>query len=256
MANRIGTFPTFANLAPPWSLPTLDANFVSVNTAFNDSSLGFSNVGIDSGTSGNYVVTLAYGAPSAYNQGMLLSFLPLNANTGSSSVTVNPLGSVSILTPSGNPLPANALAPGVLATMVFSGTAFYLLGGLVNNPLNSTLGLISSPGTTTINCSGFSSVRIQATLGSGGSYTFSLTNLALGVPVDIQIITQSATRLFKVAATTPASVSYLCLAIYQGATTQFASTSDNAANHLLYHGVSMLNTSTSTPDLYLQASYS
>lgn len=255
MANRIGTFPTFANFAPPWSLPTLDANFVSVNAAMNDSSLGFVNAtAVDTGTANNYIITCPFGVPSTYNQGMTVAFVPLNTNTGASNITVSPLGSTSILTPAGNPLPANAIVAGVITTMVFVGTGFRLFG--TSDTLNSPLGLISAPGTTTVDCTGFTSIQVQLTMGSAGNYTLQLNNLSFGAPVDVQVITGGNTQHFKILAATPASATYSTLAIYQGTTTTFASAYDTSPNHLLYHGVTILNTNTGTPNLHMQASFS
>jgi hypothetical protein len=256
MANRIGTFPTFANLAPPWSLPILDTSFVSVNTAFNDSSLGFVNAtATDTGTANNYVVTLPYGAPSAYNQGMTVAFVPLNSNTGSSNITVSPLGSVSILSAAGGTLPANAIVAGVMVTLVYIGTAFRPLAGSPSNPLMSDQGSVAF-GTFTINCGGFTSVAVNSVQTTAGTYIYNLTNLVIPTRVSFVISTNGASRLVKVNATDPTSVSYRTGVFYQSTAIFFGSATDGSTNWLIYSGVAMADSATGVPTLYFQGSFS
>lgn len=256
MANRIGTFPTFANLSPPWSLATLDSNFVSVNSLGNDSSLGYNNVGTDSGTSNSYVITLAFGVPSAYNQGMLVSFTPLNSNTGPSNITVNPLGSVQILSSSGTMLSSGQITAGTTVTMQYVGTAFRLLGsgsgGGGGGILNSTNAITTAGSTVTINCLGYSGVIVFAdATGAPGSAatTFSLTNLAAGIPIDACILPGNVNQTFKWSATTPGSITYTTIRVvygfsgYNPGSTTFTliTGGDSAANHIVYRGVANLN---------------
>jgi hypothetical protein len=258
MANRIGTFPTFANLAPPWSLPTLDANFVSVNTAFNDSSLGFVNAtATDTGTANNYVVTLPFGTPSTYNQGMTVAFVPLNSNTGSSNITVNPLGSVSILDASGNALATGAMTAGALVTMVFVGTAFRLITSSAGGRLVYTNNVTASPPVTiTINCLGFSSVSVYISLkaAANGTFTFALTNLAAGTPIDILINVNTISQIAKWTASTPSAIAYTAISAIYGFdnappggnfNVNLITTGDSASNFIQYRGVANLDPNSS-----------
>jgi hypothetical protein len=268
MANRIGTFPTFANLAPPWSLPTLDSNFVSVNTAFNDSSLGFVNAtATDTGTANNYVVTLPFGVPSAYNQGMTVAFVPLNSNTGASNITVNPLGSVSILDPSGNALASGAMTAGALATLVFVGTAFRVISSGSGGRLVYTTNVTASPPvTTTISCLGFSSVSIFISLASAaatGTFTFALTGLANGVPIDVRIDTRNANQIVKWTAATPGSVAYTTISATYGSTQgtfgfslSLIAVGDFANNSIVYRGVANLDPNTGNNVVHFMAASS
>src|SRR5271156_2729519 len=80
----------------PNNVPLLDADFSTLVSFNNDSAIGYNNYAVDTGTANNYVVTLT-AAPSAYLPGMTLTMLPSNANTGSSVINVNSLGSVAIL---------------------------------------------------------------------------------------------------------------------------------------------------------------
>lgn len=252
MANRIGTFPTFANLAPPWSLPTLDSNFVSVNTAVNDSSLGFVNgILTDTGSVNAYVVTCPFGAPTAYNPGMAVAFTPANSNTGGSTITVSPLGSVSILTSTGGALPAGALQAGQTAFMVLVGTAFRLLSASYNPSLNQFSSI--APGTQTINVAGFNAIEIFATLTTVGAYTFTLNNLPQGVPVYVTILTNGSGRQVSMTATNPASLAYVIRSVYQNASSNLVSGFDVAPNALVYQGVTFSNAG--SPILYLGGSF-
>src|SRR5208282_3428457 len=128
MANRATPATHQGPLSPPWLLSAFDSNWDSPITALNDSSLGFVNyIGTDTGSANNYLVTLPFGLPSAYNPGMLIIFNPANSNTGASVVTVSPLTSVSILDSSGNPLSTGAINAGTLLEMVFTGSAFQIV---------------------------------------------------------------------------------------------------------------------------------
>lgn len=254
MANRIGTFPTFANLSPPWSLPTLDSNFVSVNTFGNDSSLGFVNgILTDTGSANAYVVTCPFGSPSAYNAGMAVAFTPANSNTGSSTITVNPLGTAQILTSTGNALSAGALQANQTAFIVLIGTAFRLLSASYNPSLNQ-YGSIGT-GTQTINAAGFTAIQVFANLNATGNYTFTMNNLPAGVPVDFCLYTNGTGRQISMTATNPASTAYTITAYYNGNSpsstikVNLVGAHDSAANIILYHGVTFNDSSTGIPNL-------
>lgn len=128
MPNRVAPPTTFASTSPPWSLALLDANFANLTAATNDSSLGWMNgVPNDTGTANNYVVTVPYGAPSAYNPGFSLTFIPSFTNTGASNISINALGPVTITDVFGNPLMAGLLVSGKAALIQYTGTNFRLL---------------------------------------------------------------------------------------------------------------------------------
>jgi hypothetical protein len=128
MANRLSPPNLFAGTSPPWQLSLLDQNASNVQSALNDSSLGFNNyVGADSGTANNYVLSLPVGAPSAYTAGMTVSFIPANSNTGSSTVTIAPLGSVAILNLLGNATQGGDIVAGTMVVMVSTGAAFRIV---------------------------------------------------------------------------------------------------------------------------------
>jgi hypothetical protein len=131
MANRCPNPNTFAGTSPPWPLASLDQNNVNFfQGTFNDASLGWVNgVPADTGTANLYSVTLPFGAPSSYNAGMTVVFTPANTNTGSSTITVAPLGSILIKTAFGNALVGGELPAGVTVMLVCDGTAMRIMGG-------------------------------------------------------------------------------------------------------------------------------
>jgi len=136
MANRATPAIKQETLSPPWLLASFDSNWNSPITALNDASMGYVNgVPIDSGSANNVILACPFGAPSAYNQGMTIVFYPALSNTGSSTITVSPLTSKTIVNQFGAPLSANDL----VGTSIQSGTmnATALVTGLT-----STSGLV------------------------------------------------------------------------------------------------------------------
>ena len=84
---------------------------------------GAMNLGTDSGTANNYVVTMQI-KPASYTDGMPLYFKPLNTNTGPSVVNVDGLGNVALKNANGEDLKAGDLKAGIYTEFIFDGTAF------------------------------------------------------------------------------------------------------------------------------------
>lgn len=128
------TYGTIVGTAP---MSDLDTSFGAVFTSgFNDSSLGWMNYAADIGSANNYAVTLP-SAPSAYNAGMCVSFLPSNSNTGPSVINVNSLGTQSIRDQGGNILVGGSIVAGVVCTVIFNGTNFMLVNpGIQSSAVN------------------------------------------------------------------------------------------------------------------------
>jgi len=189
MANRIGTINQFENLSPPWLLTSLDQYFAFITSGFTDSSLGWVNgVPLDTGTANNYVISaLPFGVPSNYQDGMMLVWIPNNTNTGQSNITINPLGSTSILNPAGIVLQGGELAANQAVAMVYKSatpSGFRIIGPC---PLGIQK-VLSSSTSATIECAGYSSINAEVVFASGGaSQTVSLAHLAAGVPVNLWI---------------------------------------------------------------------
>jgi hypothetical protein len=137
---RIASPNLFAGLAPPWILANLDANSSAVQGALNDSSLGYTNfVGTDTGIANAYSVTLPFGTPSAYKAGMSVVFTAANSNTGSSTMTVSPLGAVSIIEAGGGALQAGDIQGGATYALVYNGTQFVLLNSGIGSAAQFTV---------------------------------------------------------------------------------------------------------------------
>ena len=205
MASRIATLNTFASLAPPWLLTSLDQNSTNITSAFNDASLGYTNyIATDTGSANNYIVSCLYGTPTAYNAGMFLTYVPAHSNTASSTITVSPLGSVSILRPDGTALIGGELVATVNVTLVSNGTSFVIVA-LPWVPKISFLGSVST--NQTVDCGNASNVLVN--FGFTASVTLTLNNLALGVPVEIQVAnTTGGSLTFKIAANLPGGTAY------------------------------------------------
>jgi hypothetical protein len=114
----------------------LDNNFSTLSGAINDSSNGWLNANVDTGSQNNYVVTLSP-APSAYNQGFALVFIPANTNTDGSVINVNGIGSQSIFNALGNALVGGDIIAGVAVMLVYVSGAFRIVSPCASNLLGS-----------------------------------------------------------------------------------------------------------------------
>lgn len=79
--------------------------------------------GVDTGAANAYVVTLPYPI-SAYVDGLTVSFIATNGNTGPSTINVDGNGVVSITDPSGSALASGDIPLNGVVTLRFSGTGF------------------------------------------------------------------------------------------------------------------------------------
>jgi hypothetical protein len=131
MPRPFGAVPTILNsTASPINVALLDQNWAQLLTDFNDSSIGYTNWGVDTGIANAYSVTIA-GPLSSYATGMVIAFSPANTNTGASTVNVNGVGTVSILDVLGNtPQPGEILA-GRTTYLVYNGTVFLLVNSSI-----------------------------------------------------------------------------------------------------------------------------
>lgn len=108
------------------NIPQLDADLAFLLNSFNDSAAGWVNYIADTGATNAYVATLTP-APSAYVAGMTLAFVPTNSNTGASTINVNSLGSVAIVSQGGVALGAGQLIAGAVTFLVYDGTRFRII---------------------------------------------------------------------------------------------------------------------------------
>lgn len=82
--------------------------------------------GLDTGSANAYVIALPT-APTAYAVGMRILLLPVNTNTGASTINVNGLGTKSIKRPNGAALSAGDLTAGRWAVLIYDGTDFRIV---------------------------------------------------------------------------------------------------------------------------------
>jgi hypothetical protein len=136
MAGSVTINNTFANQAGPIPLSQLDSNFTQLATAVNTTQT-YTNFAVDTGTANAYVLTFSFPTVVAYSQGLEIVFLASNTNTGASTVNINGLGPVSILTTTFADLGAGAITAGSIVTIVYDGLEFQLLSG--NNTSTTTI---------------------------------------------------------------------------------------------------------------------
>lgn len=83
----------------------------------------------DTGLADNYILSVIPNQTplNTYYEGMRVSFIPANTNTGPSTVNINGIGSADIVTETQDPLPASALVAGIYTSMFYDGTQFRII---------------------------------------------------------------------------------------------------------------------------------
>src|ERR1035437_3641732 len=133
--------------------------------------------GADAGTVNAYAITLAP-APLAYYPGMMINMLVSTSCTGSSTINVNSLGPKAVIRRGGASLLLNDLGAGTVATIIYNGTAFELVGtGFSGRPslaanltiyVNGAIGNDANDGVS--NISGHAMATIQGGINLAFSY--------------------------------------------------------------------------------------
>jgi hypothetical protein len=103
--------------------------------------------GLDTGTANAYVLDFTANF-TAYQDGIVIYWIPANTNTGASTLNVNGLGPVAIVNQNGDPLTASQLIAGQVITVMYLAGAFLLI--------SSGIAASVSAGTFTPAWSGFS----------------------------------------------------------------------------------------------------
>jgi len=128
---------TFATQSGNILLSLLDTNFNQL-AAFLNNPLNYANYLVDSGSANAYVVTFPTGAaPSAYTAGLAVQMKVANANTGSSTLNVNGLGTKNITNTDLTALASGQLQANSVVYLVYDGTQFQLSGITVSGGLFS-----------------------------------------------------------------------------------------------------------------------
>jgi hypothetical protein len=121
------TINTFSNLAPPWSLVSLDANFAAIKAALGSTNT-FGNYLVDTGSANVYVVSLPVGITATLTAGLAIQFLAATTNTGASTLNAYALGAVNITNWDGSALSAGQIKAGSVVSVVYDGTQYKLVG--------------------------------------------------------------------------------------------------------------------------------
>lgn len=89
--------------------------------------------GVDTGSVNAYVINFTANF-SAYTDGIVIYWVPSNANTGASTINVNGLGAISIVNQNGAALTAGQLLSNQVAVVIYKGGNFLLISsGLVSS---------------------------------------------------------------------------------------------------------------------------
>jgi microcystin-dependent protein len=181
----------FATLSGNVSASTIDQDFNASGSAINDSASGWVNAALDTGSTNSYIVTLNPPA-TQYSNGFYLAMLPLNQNTGPSSINVNGLGNIPILKADGSALTPQSMVPGTIYEMVVINSAFRIISPNVS-PLVGQIEMFGGGANIPANwlqCNGAAVSRttyialfgvIGTTFGVGdGSTTFNVPNFTGG----------------------------------------------------------------------------
>lgn len=181
------------------------------------SSRAFNGFPIDSGSINNYVITLPSGTPSSYQDGMSSVWIPSHSNSSGSTLTVSPLGSVSLLNPAGIVLQGGELVANQPTLVVYKSSA--PAGFRIVGPCLLSFGLSTSSASVVVECAGYTSVNVSMSF-SGAGFGLNLAHLSRGVPVSALITNLSgSTTNMAIAATDPGGFSYIVSGVKAGSAT-------------------------------------
>lgn len=94
--------------------------------------------GVDTGGANAYILTFVSNF-TAYQDGIVIYWVPANANTGASTINVNGLGPVNIINQNGSALTAGQLIANQVAVIMYKGTGFQLLSSGLSSSASQTL---------------------------------------------------------------------------------------------------------------------
>jgi hypothetical protein len=142
----------FQNQSGPIPLSQLDADFTAVVNSVNNT-LTYSNYYQDtSGSANSLVVTVPSPTVFTYTAGTTLLVKVANTNTGATTINVNALGTVNVLSSSLGALGSGQLVSGGVYPLFFDGTQFQLqtqatsvTASQINAALGYTAGYINIP---------------------------------------------------------------------------------------------------------------
>lgn len=250
MARNTITLPnTFATApaAPATESSTLlDQNYSALLAGFTDSSNGYVNAYADSGVANTYAVTIPAGiAPSGYTNGFTVVFMPGNSNSGASTLNINSLGSVPLVTASGGALATGAIVAGTIVWATYYGGNFYVFNPpSTSSKFFNTTALVA--GSTTYDCTSLQKISISynaAGAPNSGVYTLNVTNVQFGAHFDVAIFTAGNGQVFRWTGTNQnAGAISNIWSYYPGTAINLVSTGNSAPVFVIHQG--MMTTAT------------
>ena len=133
MAGSVSGLNTFATQSGPIPLAQLDSNISALTTAINNLA-NFDNYYVDSGAVNAIAVTVSSPQIVAYTAGLMLQVKVAATNTGATTININGLGNVAVVTPNGSAVSAGALVLGGIYQFQYDGTSFQLQTPTVKSP--------------------------------------------------------------------------------------------------------------------------
>ena len=133
MAGSVSGLNTFATQSGPIPLAQLDSNISALTTAINNLA-NFDNYYVDSGAVNAIAVTVSSPQIVAYTAGLMLQVKVASTNTGATTININGLGNVAVVTPNGSAVSAGALVSGGIYQFQYDGTSFQLQTPTVKSP--------------------------------------------------------------------------------------------------------------------------
>lgn len=106
----------------------LDNNFLLAYNALNNFQQP-SNYLVDSGAADAYVVTAPASTTLALAAGLPLQIKIANSNTGAATLNANATGAKNVVNPTGSAVNAGQLIAGAIASVIYDGTNYVLIGG-------------------------------------------------------------------------------------------------------------------------------
>src|SRR6202000_45253 len=219
--------------------------------------------GIDTGFANNYVLTAA--TPyTTYQNGELVYFVPASTNTGPSTVNINNLGPIPIVTINGLPLTAGQITAGIMTQLIYFNGSFQLLS--IGNVFGVSVGTfgaeipLASAATTDLGTTPNHNLAITGTT----TITSFGSNAQLSAPIYIVRFTASLTLTNSATLQLPGNANIVTqpqdslLAEYQGSGTwrvlaYFASSSSSNNAKIKPSDTVITSSATLTPDPDLQS---
>jgi hypothetical protein len=184
--------------SPKSAFDKINANFSEVYNNIPVLTGAYDFSGVDSGATNAYVVALSsllpvQANPPALVAGLTVSFIPLHANTGPSTLNFVGDGAVAIVGTTNAALVGAELQPLIFVTLKYTGTAWQIVSPVTTNPTsNPTFGSIvvgaptgGNEGAGTVNATNVfvNGVAVPVTQAAVGAFFYPQSGAEAAVPV-------------------------------------------------------------------------